>query len=318
MSSHHHHHEHKHEHHDHGHGHGHHHHSIDASSLNRAFIIGIVLNSAFVLVEVIAGFATNSLALLTDAGHNLADVAGLALALLAFRLMKVKADKKFTYGYSKTTILVALVNAVVLLIGIGGIGYEAILRFFKPEPMQGGVMAIVAGIGIVINSVSALLFFRNKDHDLNVKGAYTHLAMDALVSLGVVVAGIIISYTHIYWLDSAMSIVIMVVILFSTWSLLTDSLRLSLDAVPRNIDIERLEKDVLAVKGVVDIHHIHVWALSTQVNAMTAHLVFDEHLSHEDEQSLKEKVKHQLQHLNIQHATLETERSNQVCSEEKC
>ena len=305
-------------HHHHGHGHHHHHHAPTLTNLNRAFIIGIALNSAFVVIEIIAGFATNSLALLTDAGHNIADVAALALSLIAFRLSKVKADKKFTYGYSKTTILVTLVNAVVLLIGIGGVGYEAILRLMKPEPTQGITMAIVAGIGILINSASALLFLRDKDHDMNVKGAYLHMASDAVVSAGVVIAGIAIYYTHLYWIDSAVSIVIMIVILYGTWSLLTDSLRLSLDAVPEDIDIDELKEGLVSMKGVKGIHHIHVWALSTTTNALTAHIVIDENLSAPEEQQLKEKIKHQLEHQKIQHATLETERGNLACQQEEC
>lgn len=300
------------------HEHHSHNHTVEITHLNRAFIAGIVLNSLFVIIEVIAGFATNSLALLTDAGHNLSDVAALALSLIAFRLTKVKPNEHFTYGYSKTTILVALVNSVILLIAIGGIGYEAFHRFFKPEPMQGTTMAIVAAVGIVINVVSAFLFFREKDKDLNVKGAYLHLAADALVSLGVVVAGVIIIFTNWFWLDSVVSIVIMLVILFGTWNLLSDSLRLSLDAVPRNVDLEKVKDEVMKIKGVNDMHHIHVWALSTTVNAMTAHLIINETLSSSEEYRLKETVKHELLHLNIQHATLETERGKNKCEDEKC
>lgn len=312
--AHHHHHE-EHQHHDHA---GHHHHAPVLTNLNRAFIIGIVLNSAFVLIELVAGFATNSLALLTDAGHNIADVAALALSLIAFRLSKVKADKQFTYGYSKTTILVTLVNAVVLLVGIGGVGYEAIHRLLKPEPTDGSTVAVVAAIGIVINTLSALMFLRDKDHDMNVKGAYLHMASDAVVSLGVVIAGVIIYYTHLYRLDSVVSLVIMVVILYGTWSLLTDSLRLSLDAVPRNVDMDKVKAGLLKMPGVRGIHHIHIWALSTTVNALTAHIVIEETMSAADEQALKEKIKHQLEHQNIQHATLETERGDLACKTEEC
>ena len=309
---------HHHQEHNHSHGGHHHHHAPVLTNLNRAFIIGIVLNSAFVLIEVVAGITTNSLALLTDAGHNLADVAALALSLMAFRLSKVKADKHFTYGYSKTTILVTLVNAVVLLVGIGGVGYEAILRLIKPEPTQGVPMAVVACIGIVINSLSALLFLRDKDHDLNVKGAYLHMASDAVVSLGVVIAGVLIYYTHWYWLDSIVSIVIMVVILYGTWSLLTDSLRLSLDAVPRNVDMDKVRDGLSKTAGVTGIHHIHVWALSTTTNALTAHIVLDEKLTDAEEKQVKDNIKHTLLHQNIQHATLETERGKYLCSNDAC
>jgi cobalt-zinc-cadmium efflux system protein len=303
--------------HHHNHGAHHHHHAPTLTNLNRAFIIGIVLNSAFVLIEVVAGITTNSLALLTDAGHNLADVAALALSLIAFKLTKVKADKYFTYGYSKTTILVTLVNAVVLLIGIGGVGYEAIHRLLKPEPTDGSTVAVVAAIGIVINSLSALLFLRDKDHDMNVKGAYLHMASDAVVSLGVVIAGIIIYYTHLYWLDSVVSLVIMIVILYGTWSLLTDSLRLSLDAVPRNVDVDKVKGQLIKMPGIAGIHHIHIWALSTTTNALTAHIVIDENITAAQEHTLKEKIKHELEHQNIQHATLETERGEQACKTEE-
>src|SRR5580765_5452641 len=175
------------------HEHQHHHdHTPKLTNLNRAFWIGIILNSAFVLIEAFAGFYFNSLALLSDAGHNLSDVASLGLSLFAFRLAKSKATERFTYGLHKSTILASLANAVILLIAVGSIGWEAIQRFIHPVQTQGGVVAIVAGIGIVINTVSAFLFFRNKEKDLNVKGAYLHLATDALVSVGVVIAGILI------------------------------------------------------------------------------------------------------------------------------
>ncbi len=302
----------------HSHDHHHHAHTVDMSQVNRIFIIGITLNLLFVVIEAAAGFYTNSLALLTDAGHNLSDAAGLALSLMAFRLTKVKAGKNFTYGYSKTTILVALANAIILLIAIGSIGYEAVQRLYKPEPAQGSIMAIVAGIGIVINAASALLFFRDKDKELNMRGAYVHLAADAVVSVGVVIAGIVIFYTHLYWIDSAISIVIMLVILYSTIGLLNDSLRLSLDAVPRNVDLEELKAGIMKMEGVVDIYHIHAWALSTTVNALTAHIVVNENLTATDEQLLKDNIKHELLHLNIHHATLETERGNVLCKEEEC
>jgi cobalt-zinc-cadmium efflux system protein len=214
--------------------------------------------------------------------------------------------------------LAALANAVILLIAIGGIGYEAIMRLLKPEPALGGMMAAVALVGIFINGGTALLFMRNKEHDLNAKGAYLHMAGDAVISLGVVMAGAIIYFTHWYWVDSAISLVIMIVILYGTWGLLTDSLRLSLDAVPRNIDMDELKAMLMKLKGITDVHHVHVWALGTQVNALTAHIVIDENLNATDEQKLKEKIKHELQHRNIQHATLETERSNIPCKDDDC
>jgi len=312
-------HEHSHNHsHDHSHA-GHHHHQVSASdAANGAFIAGIVLNSAYVVVQAVAGFMTHSMALLSDAGHNLSDVASLVLSLLAFRLAKVKPTDSFTYGYKKTTILAALTNAVVLLVTIGMLGYESVNRLLHPRPVEGGIVAIVAGIGIVINLGSALLFFRNKDHDLNTKGAYLHLLTDAMVSLGVVVAGIVISYTNWYWLDGAVSIAVLLVILVGTWSLLTDSLRLSLDAVPPNVDLPKIEAVITKIAGVESLHHVHIWAMSTTENALTTHLVLNDKLSFDQKMKLVGKIKHELLHNNIQHATIELESADMPCEDADC
>lgn len=296
--------------HDHSHGH---HHSLSPDSVNRAFIAGIALNFAFVIVEFATGISTSSLALMSDAGHNLSDVATLGLSLFAFRMVKKKATETYTYGFHKSTILASLANAVILLIAVGSIGWEAIQRFMHPVETQGRVISIVAGIGIVVNTVSAFLFFRDKDKDLNVKGAYLHLALDALVSAGVVAAGLIISYTGIEWVDPLISLVIMAVVIYSTWGLLTESLRLSMDAVPSAVDMDKIRDAVLETGGVQGIHHIHIWAMSTTRNAMTAHLVLQEGLSEEDTAGLKQQLKHRLEHLNVQHVTLETE--SIACSE---
>jgi cobalt-zinc-cadmium efflux system protein len=289
------------------HNHDHSSHSTAITNASRAFVIGIILNSAFVVIEFATGFYTNSLALLSDAGHNLSDVASLALALFAFRISKSKATEKFTYGYSKSTILISLINAVILLIAVGSIGAEAIQRFSHPQPTQGKIISIVAAIGILINSASAVLFFRDKEKDLNIKGAYLHLAIDAIVSAGVVIAGIIILYTGKSWIDPSISLVIMTIVLFSTWNLLKESLRLSLDAVPQNVDMEKIKTEVLKIEGVKNIHHIHIWAMSTTKNAMTAHLILENDLSEKYSMDVKQNVKHELEHHNIQHVTLETE-----------
>src|ERR1700744_888122 len=202
--------------HGHSHSHGHHHHHDHAPKLdhlNTAFIVGIILNSAFVVLEVVYGLVSHSLSLLTDAGHNLGDVAGLALALLAFKLSKVGSNSVYTYGYKRSTILVSVFNAVILFGSVGVIGYEAIVRFFNPQVIEGGTMAWVSAIGIVINAITAYLFVADKDKDLNVKGAYMHMAMDAVVSFGVVISGLIIYFTHLYWVDSAVTLIIAIVIL---------------------------------------------------------------------------------------------------------
>ena len=304
--------------HNHSHSHHHHHHVSPGDVANSAFIAGIVLNSAYVAVQVVAGFMTHSMALLSDAGHNLSDVASLALSLLAFRLARAKPTHSFTYGYKKTTILAALTNAVVLLITIGVLGYESVNRLLHPRPVEGGIVAIVAGIGIVINLASAFLFFRNKEHDLNTKGAYLHLLTDAMVSLGVVVAGVIIRFRNWYWLDGAVSIAVLLVILVGTWSLLSASLRMSLDAVPSNVDKDQIEEIILKVNGVESIHHMHIWAMSTTLNALTTHLVLNEKLTFDEKMKIVHDIKHELLHNNIHHATIELESADIPCQDENC
>ncbi|GAB3498523.1 cation diffusion facilitator family transporter [Spirosoma knui] len=306
--------------HDHTHEHDHHHHGpTTLTNVNRALIIGAVLNTAYVAVEFILGFYYNSLALVADAGHNLSDVAGLLLSLLAFRLARVRNTTNFTYGYRKSTVLASLTNAVILLVTIGAIIWESIQRFRHPEPVPGGPVAWVAGFGIIVNATSALLFFKDKEHDLNIKGAYLHLMADALVSLGVVIAGIVISYTNWVWLDPIIGLIVAAVILGSTWRLLSDSVRLSLDGVPTAIDLKAVLTDLRAVTGVRDVHHVHVWAMSTTENALTAHLVVQPGLSDADITALKADVRHRLQHLGIGHATLETEVvAEKDCEAESC
>lgn len=295
-----------------------HSHAVDASKAGKALVVGILLNLVFVLVEAGAGFWQNSLALLADAGHNLSDVASLALALLAFRLAKVKPNDRFTYGYRKTTVLVALLNAVILLIAIGGIGFGAFQRIWHPEPVGGGTMAIVAGIGILINGFTAYLFIHEKDKDLNIKGAYLHMAADALVSLGVVIAGLLIVWTGWYLLDPLISFVIMIVILISTWSLLKDSLRLSLDGVPKDVDMDAIRQVASEVPGVLEMHHIHVWAMSTTQNALTAHLVVASDTSVGQTEVLKNTLKTKLEALQIHHSTFEIESQAKNCQQENC
>src|SRR3569623_1734611 len=242
--------------HSHSHGHHHHVHTPKLDHLNNAFIIGIVLNSAFVVLEVIAGLWSHSLSLLTDAGHNLSDVAGLALALLAFKLSKVSSNREYTYGYKRSTIIVSFFNALILFIAVGFIGYEAVMRFIHPQTIEGGTMAWVAFAGIVINGFTAYLFVKDKDKDLNVKGAYLHMAVDAIVSFGVVVSGVIIYFTKLYWIASIVSLIIAIVILRGTWSLLIDSLRLEMDGVPKEMDLEKIKQELMKAKGVVDVHHV--------------------------------------------------------------
>ncbi len=296
-----------------GHSHSH---APKITSINKAFIIGIILNLVYVLIQIIIGLNINSLSLLSDAGHNFLDVASLALAMLAFKLSKSKSTEKYTYGYKKSSILISLLNAVILLISIGAIGYEAIFRFKNPQPLPGITIAIIAAIGIFINGISAFMFFRDKDSDINVKAAFLHLASDALVSLGLVIGGIIIYYTHLYWIDPLLSIIICVVIIASTWRLLKDSLRLSLDGVPDNIDLQKVKDAALKMDGVKDFHHLHIWAISTTQNAMTGHLVVSKDFTLAEVEKLKHRLKHELEHLNIQHSTIETE--TEICINQTC
>ena len=289
------------------HDHQHHSHNLDLKTSNKAFIIGVCLNLAFVFAEVIAGLIYNSMALLTDAGHNASDVASLLLSLAAIRMAGKRSTARFTYGFKKTTVLAALANAVVLLIAIGILGFESVTRLLKPQRVEGGVIAWVAGLGILINGLSAYVFFRQKEKELNVKTAYLHLLSDALVSLGVVISGIIMIYTKWYWLDPAIGLLIMVVILISTWSLLRDSFKMTIDAVPEGIELEEVKKIILSVDHVQQVAHVHVWPLSTVENALTAHVVVDEKLSFDEKLKVIGNIKHELEHHNIHHSTIELE-----------
>lgn len=293
------------------HKHSHQHsHAINAESLNKAFIIGIVLNLAFVVIEFAAGFWFDSLALLSDAGHNLSDVVSLVLALLAFHLAKVKANERYTYGYKKSTILVSLLTAVILLVAVGAIVIESIHKLSNPAVVPGGAIAWVAGVGVLINAFTAFLFMKDKEKDLNVKGAYLHMAADALVSVGVLVAGIIISRTGWYIIDPIIGLIVAVVILISTWNLLHDSLRLTLDGVPTSIDSQKVVEAIRALPGVDDVHHIHIWAISTTENALTAHIVLKQP---EGMQEVKHLIRHRLEDFGIGHATLEFEVPGEHC-----
>ena len=299
-----------------GHSHEHHHdHHHEITSLNKAFIIGISLNLVFVVAEFLAGFWYNSLGLLSDAGHNLGDVASLVLAMLAFRLAKVQPTSRYTYGYKKSTVLVSLLNAVILLVAVGIIIGESVGKLFHPQPVEGDAIAWVAGIGVVINAVTAWLFMKDKDKDLNVKGAYLHMAADALVSVGVVVSGVEIARTGWYVIDPIIGLLIALIIIYSTWGLLRDSLRLSLDGVPMGTDIGKVENAIREVPGVQDVHHLHIWAISTTETALTAHIVIKDTNQME---TVKYEIKHELEHVGVQHATLEFETTGACCSEPCC
>jgi len=290
-----------------------HEHQHTISNINRAFVVGIIINALYVIIEFGAGLYYDSLSLMSDAGHNLSDVAALAMALLAFRLMKVKASEKFTYGYRKSTILVSLVNSVVLFIVVGGILWESFHRIQSGVLLDGTAISVIAAVGIFVNAVSAFLFFKDKDNDLNIKGAYLHLMADAAVSAGVVVSGVLISVFHVYWLDMVMSLVIVGVIFYSTWKLFKDSLSLTLDGVPPNVEMNAVRTEIGKINGVVGVHHLHVWAMSTTQNAMTAHVLVKCNTEMQQLNQIKKEIKHELNHLNIQHATLEFETEEENC-----
>jgi cobalt-zinc-cadmium efflux system protein len=295
---------HDHDHHSHSHSYG-----LDFQASNRrAFIVGIYLNMAFVIAEIIGGMIFNSMSLLTDAGHNLSDVASLFLSLLAFKMAARKSSAVYTYGFKKTTVLAALANAVILFIAIGILGVESFTRLLKPEKVQGGVIAWIAALGIVINTITAFLFYGNRKKELNAKSAYLHLFADALISLGVVVTGIIIVYTRWYWLDAVMGIIIMIIILISAWGLLRDSFKMTIDAVPSGIELEDIKKIILQVNHVTQVGHVHVWPLSTTENALTAHVAIDEQLSYDEKLKVIANIRHELIHHNIHHSTIELQK----------
>jgi cobalt-zinc-cadmium efflux system protein len=299
----------------------HHHHSHELSAklvAGQAFKLGIALNVLFVIAEVVAGLKYNSMALLTDAGHNLSDVGSLAISLLAFTLARKKANALFTYGYKKTTVLAALANAVILLVAVGVMIYESTRRLYRPELVEGEVVAWIAGIGILINGLSAMLFFKDREKDLNIKSAYLHLMADALVSLGVVIAGIVISYTGWFWVDPVMGLVIALIILASTWRLLIDSFKLSVDAVPDGLSVAEIKNLILENKHITSVRHIHIWPLSTTENALTAHVSINNALSFDDKMNVIKELRHTLQHHQVHHSTIELEAENERRQDQNC
>ena len=297
--------------HEHHHHHGHSH-TQAVSSLNKAFVWGIALNLAFVIVEFVIGkFVVDSIGLVSDAAHNLSDVVSLVLAMLAFRLAKVHSNNKYTYGYKKSTILVSLTNAIILLFAILFIILESIKKIRNPEPIAGEYIAWVAGVGILVNGFTAWLFLKDKDKDLNVKGAYLHMLADALVSVGVVVSGIVLIIKPDWMIiDPIIGLIIAGIIIYSTWGLLHDSMRLALDGVPVSINRDEIEKLIRSTNDVEDVHHLHIWAISTTQTALTAHIVILD-------MSKMEEIKHELKHLladkEISHATLEFESPEIAC-----
>lgn len=293
----------------HVHSHAHaHHHAIE--SVSTTLIACILLNLLFVIVEAGIGFTYHSLGLLSDAGHNLSDVFSLLLSLFAIRMATRKANSHFTYGYKKSTVLVSLVNAVILLIAVGGILIESIYKLKSTIPISGEAISWTAGVGILINGTTALLLMKGQKNDLNIKGAFLHMAMDTLVSVGVVVSGILISFTQCYLIDAFIGMAIALIILVSTWKLLKESLYLCLDAVPEQVQLDKLETAIGQTPGVASWHHLHVWAVSTTENAATLHVVIRNLAGMED---TKRQLKQLLSTYGITHSTIEFETSETHC-----
>lgn len=297
------------------HGHaGHHHHHIPAS-LSRIFILCIILNLIFVVIEAAVGFVSNSVGLLSDAGHNLSDVFSLLISLLAIRMAMVKPGRKFTYGYKKLTVMASLLNAVILLVAVGAIVVESIARINHPQPVSGAAISWTAGAGIIINGLTAWLLMRDQKKDLNVKGAFLHMAMDTLVSAGVVLSGIAINLTGMLWIDPAVSLVIAAIILVSTFNMLKESFFLSIDAVPESVDISAIEDGLSGVPGVMGWHHLHVWPISTTENAATVHLVLEDVGCMEKAKSEARSV---FRRAGVSHCTIECESGDCRCEACEC
>lgn len=289
--------------------HDHRHHHTDGhadANFSRAFAIGIALNTAFVAIEAFYGWRINSLALLADALHNLSDVAGLVLAWGAALAGKLRPDVRHTYGFKRASILAAFCNAALLLLAMGSLGWEALGRLQAPEPTQGWTIIAVAAVGIVINAATALLFMRGAHGDLNIRGAYLHMAGDALVSLAVVVGGALYLWQGWSWIDPVLSLAIAVLIVLGTWGLFRQSLHLLFDGVPAHIDLAAVRQLLLTLPGTADVHDLHVWAMGTSDVALTAHLVLAEATT--DSSAVLHQAEHELHaHFEIRHVTLQLE-----------
>ena len=289
----------------------HHHHATP--DYNRAFAAGVILNVGFVIIEAIFGVMSDSLALLTDAGHNLSDVMGLLLAWGAAALAKKRPSPRRTYGYSRATIIASVFSGLLLMGAVGAIGWEAVGRLVDPPQPAGKTIMIVAAIGVLINTATALFFLSGKDNDLNIRGAFLHMAADAAVSMGVVISGALILYFGYNWMDPVISLVIAAVIFLSTWGLLRDSLNLAVDAVPRNVDPEAVREYLSGLSGVHALHDLHIWPMSTTDTALTAHLVMD--VFPDSDRFLNEVAKVLESRFSIKHPTIQMERfdSDVVC-----
>lgn len=297
-----------------GHEHHHHHHAVaDNKHMRNILWTAIILNLLFVGVEAGVGIWQNSLSLLSDAGHNLSDVFSLVLVVVGLHLVQVHSNSHYTYGYKKSTILISLANAILLLVAVGVIVAESVHKLREPAAIDGAVISWTAGIGILINGLTTFLLMRGQKDDLNIRGAFLHMAADTLVSIGVVISGIVISFSGWFIIDPIISLVIAVVILVSTWELLRDSMRLALDGVPEGIEVEEVAEAMRNTDHVKDVHHLHIWAMSTTENALTAHVIIDD--EHEAS-SVRKALKETLSRKGITHATIEIENDGDCCDKD--
>lgn len=303
--------------HDHDHG-GHHHGAgLNLESVNLSFVIAVAANLGFTILEAVYAVIANSASLLGDAGHNLSDVLGLLLAWGAAHLAARETSNAYSYGYRKTTILAAMMNALILVVAAGYIAYESLEKLLAPTPVQEVTIMIVAGIGIAVNAGTALLFVKGSKEDLNLRGAFLHLAYDAVISLGVVIAAAVILFTGWLWVDAVMGFIIVLVILAGTWGLLRDSVNLILDAVPHDVDREAVVDYLKSISGVTQVHDLHIWAMSTQENCLTAHLVMPDSTLWESSESYAAIGKDLRHQFNIHHVTLQVEK-DQECATQDC
>ena len=303
------------EHHDHGHSHGHHHHP-PPEQITRAFAVGIGLNVVFVLVEFGAGVLADSLALIADAGHNLSDVLSLVMAWAATRLARRDPTPHRTYGFRRGTILSSLISSVLLLVAMGAIAWEALLRFRNPAPVAGDLMIGVAAVGVLINGLTAWLFASGRHGDLNIRAAFMHMVGDAAVSVGVVIGGIGVLTVGWLWLDPAISLVIVAVIVVGTWGVLTESLDMAFDAVPKNVDPHDVREYLQRLPGVSGIHDLHIWAMSTTETALTAHLVMPG--GNQDDAYLRNVANELKRRFRIAHTTLQVEHGTGPDCDQSC
>lgn len=299
----------------HEHHHHHHHHvAADNGQMRKILWTAIILNLLFVGVEAGMGLWQNSLSLLSDAGHNLSDVFSLVLVVVGLHLVQLHSNEHYTYGYKKSTILISLANALLLLLAVGVILAESVHKLREPAAIDGAVISWTAGVGILINGLTTVLLMRGQKGDINIRGAFLHMAADTLVSIGVVISGLVISHTGWFIIDPIISIVIAIVILVSTWELLRDSMRLALDGVPEGIETEEVMQAMQDMAHVTDVHHLHIWAMSTTENALTAHVVIDD--EHEA-MAVRKALKEALREHGITHATIEIE-SGEGCCDKEC